>query len=135
MSTPISTLMQRRVWSVDMDDTVAQVDVLLARQELSWVPVLDDHRAVVGVISASDLLQFHAQGRDPDKTRAWQLCTYKPISVDEATPLRDVARAMIAQRIHHVVVTGSTGSWALCLRSTSCERLPRPDATGAPRCS
>ncbi len=109
MSTPISTLMQRRVWSVDMDDTVAQVDVLLAGHGLSWAPVLDDHRAVVGVISASDLLQFHAQGRDSDKTRAWQLCTYKPICVDEATPLREVAQAMIAQRIHHVVVTGPMG--------------------------
>jgi signal-transduction protein with cAMP-binding, CBS, and nucleotidyltransferase domain len=64
---------------------------------------------VVGVISASDLLQFHAQERDSDKTRAWQLCTYKPISVDEATPLRDVARAMVAQGIHHVVVTGPEG--------------------------
>ncbi len=109
MSAPISTLMQRRVWSVEMDDTVAQVDVLLAQHELSWAPVLDDHRAVVGVISASDLLQFHAQGRDPDKTPAWQLCTYKPICVDEATALREVARAMIAQRIHHVVVTGPMG--------------------------
>lgn len=109
MSTPISTLMQRRVWSVGMDDTVAQVDVLLAEHELSWAPVLDERRTVVGVISATDLLQFHAQGRESDKTRAWQLCTYKPISVDEATPLRDVARAMVAQRIHHVVVTGPTG--------------------------
>jgi len=109
MSTPISALMQHRVWSVGMDDTVTQVDVLLAEHELSWAPVLDDRRAVVGVISASDLLQFHAQGRDPDKTRAWQLCSYKPISVGEATPLRDVARAMVAQRIHHVVVTGPTG--------------------------
>ena len=109
MNTPISTLMQRRVWSVGMDDTVAQVDALLARHELSWAPVLDAGRVVVGVISASDLLQFHAQGRDADKTQAWQLCTYKPISFDEATPIRDVARAMVAQRIHHVVVTGPTG--------------------------
>ena len=109
MNAPISTLMQRRVWSVGMDDTVAQVDVLLAEHEVSWAPVLDDRRAVLGVISASDLLQFHAQRRDPDKTRAWQLCTYKPISVDEATPLRDVARTMVAQRIHHVVVTDAMG--------------------------
>lgn len=109
MSKPVSTLMQRRVWSVDMDDTVAQVDALLKQHELSSAPVLDDRRAVVGVISASDLLQLTAQGRDPEKTRAWQLCTYRPISVDEATPLHDVARAMVAQHIHHVVVTGPLG--------------------------
>lgn len=107
--TTISTLMQRRVWSVGMDDWVEQVDALLAEHALSWAPVLDARQTVVGVISASDLLLFHSQGRDAAKTQAWQLCTYKPISVDEATPLADVARAMVAQRIHHVVVTGAAG--------------------------
>ena len=109
MNTTISTLMQRRVWSVDMDDTIAQVDALLAEHGLSWAPVLDAGRAVIGVISATDLLQFHAQERDPATVRAWQLCTYKPISVDQATPLGEVARVMVERRIHHVVVTGEAG--------------------------
>ena len=95
MNTTISSLMQRRVWSVDMDDTIAQVDALLAEHGLSWAPVLDAGRAVVGVISATDLLQFHAQERDPATVRAWQLCTYKPISVDQATPLGEVALSLI----------------------------------------
>ena len=109
MNTTISSLMQRRVWSVEMDDTIAQVDALLAEHGLSWAPVLDAGRAVVGVISATDLLQFHAQERDPATVRAWQLCTYKPISVDQATPLGEVARVMVERRIHHVVVTGDAG--------------------------
>ena len=109
MNTTISSLMQRQVWSVDMDDTIAQVDALLAEHGLSWAPVLDAGRAVVGVISATDLLQFHAQERDPATVRAWQLCTYKPISVDQATPLGEVARVMVERRIHHVVVTGDAG--------------------------
>jgi predicted transcriptional regulator len=105
MSQPISSLMQRRVWTMDMDDTVARVGELLAEHELTWAPVLESGRVIVGVISATDLLQFHKQGGDPMTTRAWQLCTYKPISVDEATPLSDVARSMVERRIHHVVVT------------------------------
>ena len=105
MSRPISSLMQRRVWTVDMDDTVAQVGDLLAEHELTWAPVVESGRVIVGVISAPDLLQFHKQGGDAKKTRAWQLCTYKPISVDETTPVGDVARAMVERRIHHVVVT------------------------------
>lgn len=109
MNTPISTLMQRRVWSAGMDDTVAQVEALLAEHGLTWAPVLDPGRVVIGVISATDLLQFHAQKGDPTRVRAWQLCTYKPISVDQATPLGDVARAMVERRIHHVVVTGDAG--------------------------
>jgi signal-transduction protein with cAMP-binding, CBS, and nucleotidyltransferase domain len=104
MKEPISTLMTQRVWSVDMDDTVAQVEELFTRNALSWAPVLEAGRLILGVISATDLLQFHAQGGEQSRVRAWQLCTYKPISADHATPLDEVARAMVAQRIHHVVV-------------------------------
>ncbi|MGK2899841.1 MAG: CBS domain-containing protein [Burkholderiaceae bacterium] len=105
MNDTIATLMTRQVRWVDMDDTVAQVETVLSRDRLSWVPVLEGGRSIMGVISVSDLLQFHAQNRDAASVHAWQLCSYKPISVDQATPLSEVARAMIERRVHHVVVT------------------------------
>ncbi|MGZ5131609.1 MAG: CBS domain-containing protein [Caldimonas sp.] len=104
MSQPISALMERRVWTVDMDDSVAEVERLFGDRGLAWAPVLESRRTIVGVVSAADLLQFHAQGRDPTATRAWQLCTYKPVTVGPETPLGEVARQMIERRIHHVVV-------------------------------
>jgi signal-transduction protein with cAMP-binding, CBS, and nucleotidyltransferase domain len=64
---------------------------------------------VVGVISASDLVAFHAQGRDANTTRAWQMCSYKPIVVDTETPTARVAALMVERGIHHVVVTDSRG--------------------------
>ena len=109
MSAPISSLMERRVWSIGMDDTIAQVDALFTQHALSWAPVFEAGGVIVGAISASDLLQFHAQGRDAEAVRAWQLCSYKPISVDQATPINEVARLMLAQQIHHVVVTNQAG--------------------------
>jgi signal-transduction protein with cAMP-binding, CBS, and nucleotidyltransferase domain len=104
MNQPISSLMTREVWTIDMDDSVQKVEDRLNEKGLSWAPVLDSAGVVVGVISASDLLQFHAQGRDPKAMQAWRLSTYKPISVDHASPVREVARKMVEQRIHHVVV-------------------------------
>ena len=104
MNPPISSLMARQVWTIGMDDTIQQVEDLLNDKGLTWAPVLDPAGVIIGVIGASDLLQFHAQGRDPKTMHAWRLCTYKPISVDQSAPQRDVARAMVEQRIHHVVV-------------------------------
>ena len=104
MNQPISSLMTRQVWTIGMDDTVQQVEDLLSDKGLTWAPVLDPAGVIIGVISASDLLQFHAQGRDPQAMHAWRLCTYRPISVDHAAPAREVARSMVEQRIHHVVV-------------------------------
>ena len=109
MSQPISSFMERQVWTVDMDDTIAEIDSLFAREGLSWAPVLESKRTIVGAISASDLLQFHAQGQNPTAVQAWQRCSYKPIIVSPDTPVREVARLMIESKIHHVVVIDSEG--------------------------
>lgn len=109
MSTPISSLMNRQVHVIDMDDTVAQVEALFAREGLTWAPVVEGKRAMLGVISAADLLQFHARQQDANTMRAWQLCTYKPITVPQDVLASDVARLMVERNIHHVVVIDSTG--------------------------
>ena len=101
--------MERQVWAVDMDDTVAEVESLFARQGLSWAPVLESKRTIMGAISAAGLLQFHALGQDPTAVRAWQRCSYKPITVSPDTPVSEVARLMIERKIHHVVVIDSEG--------------------------
>lgn len=105
MSALIGSLMSCPVSTVGMDDAVAQVERLLTEKGLSWVPVVDAGGTVIGVVSGSDVLHFHAQQRDPLAVRAWQLCSYKPLSFDEATPIDEVARAMVTRHIHHVVVT------------------------------
>ncbi|MBB3176823.1 HPP family protein [Variovorax sp. Sphag1AA] len=102
--------MQRPVVSVGMDDTVAQVEALLSELHLTWVPVLEPtKRDVAGVISATDLIAFHAQARDAGATRAWQMCSYKPVIVDAETPITMVADLMVERGIHHVVVTDRQG--------------------------
>jgi CBS domain-containing protein len=110
MSPAISSLMQKPVCSVGLDDSVAQVEALLTSKHLTWVPVVDPtRREAIGVISASDLVGFHAQGRDAAATHAWQMCSYKPIVVDAATPVAEVATLMVERGIHHVVVTDRSG--------------------------
>ena len=101
--------MEPQVCSVAMDDTIAAVEALFVRHSLSWAPVLESNGMIVGAISASDLLQFHAQGLDATVVQAWQRCSYKPITVSPDTPISEVARLMIDSKIHHVVVTDSQG--------------------------
>lgn len=104
-NTPISSLMTSPVVSVGMDDTVQAVQALMSQHKLSWVPVVEPEGAPVGVIALSDLVQFHARDGDPAAVSAWQICHYKPISVAAATSVAEVARQMLAHKIHHVVVT------------------------------
>ena len=101
---PISSLMSARTWTIGLDDPVQAVEAFLADKSLSWAPVVGANGVVLGVISSADILQFHAQKGDAGKVLAWQLCTYKPISVSPDTPIASVAKAMVDNRIHHVVV-------------------------------
>ena len=106
----ISSLMQRPVTSVGMDQSVAQVEALLVSKRLTWVPVLNSSsREALGVISAWDIVGFHAQGRDAATTHAWQMCSYKPIVVDLETPIATVAELMVERNVHHVVVVDRNG--------------------------
>lgn len=104
MKQTISSLMQRDVCSASADDTLQTVESKMLARGLTWVPVVDESGAVLGVISSLDLLRFHADGKDAAKVCAWQVCTYKPISVPPDASLSDVARLMVEAGIHHVVV-------------------------------
>jgi len=105
MNKPIASLMTSPVWSVGMDDSVATVEALMSRQNISWTPVVEAGGAIVGVIARSDLLQFHIRALDAATVAAWQICSYRPISVDAGTSVREVARLMLERNLHHVVVT------------------------------
>lgn len=102
---PISSLMSAPVWSVGMDDSVAAIELLMTDKDLSWVPVVGPDGTAVGVVTRSDLLQFHHRGQDAAAVAAWLVCSYKPIGVDAATSIARVAQLMLERKAHHVVVT------------------------------
>jgi CBS domain-containing protein len=102
--TPISSMMTTQVRTVGMDDTVCEVDAFMHENALSWAPVREPSGAIVGVIGAADLLQFHVRQGDARATRIWQICTYKPISVRPDANVSEVAQLMLRHKLHHVVV-------------------------------
>lgn len=104
MSQTIASLMNREVTQVGPDDTLQAVEAKLVAKGLSWVPVVDASGVVMGVISSADLLRAHAEGKTAPKVSAWQLCTYKPVTVHPDATLAEVAKLMTEGNIHHVVV-------------------------------
>jgi len=105
MDKAVSRMMTKSVWTVDTEDSIERVSGLLNTHRLTSVPVVDSKGVVFGIISAADLLHFHAEKKNPKIVRAWELCTYKPIEVGPATPVNEVARLMVKNSIHHVLVT------------------------------
>ncbi|MGH7919778.1 MAG: CBS domain-containing protein [Candidatus Dormibacteraceae bacterium] len=54
---PVFRLMRRCVVTVSLETTVHQIVRLLANHRVSGVPVIDEARRVLGVVSATDLLR------------------------------------------------------------------------------
>ena len=104
MEKQISVLMTRVIRTVDFEDTIDKVDALLTELKVSAVPVVDHNGTLFGIISSLDLLHFFAARRNPRATRAWELCTYKPVSVCPETSVSEVASLMLGKRIHHILV-------------------------------
>lgn len=106
MNEPISTMMEKPATTVEMDDRIENVEAVLRSHNVSAVPVVDGATGMImGIISARDLLRFHADKKDPAALRAWEICSYKPIEVGPDASVSHVARLMVTHGIHHVVVT------------------------------
>lgn len=104
MSKPISSIMHRIVSPVSMDDTVADVEALMISHRISSAPVYDNDGAILGIITATDMVKFISTGRDAKTVKAWEICTYRPVEVRPDTPITEVAELMLTHKIHHVVV-------------------------------
>lgn len=104
MSEPISSIMHSIVIQVSMDDTVETVETLMKSRHVSSAPVYDGDGAILGIVTATDLVKLHAMGKDPKTVKAWEICTYRPVEVTPDTSLAEVAELMLEHKIHHVVV-------------------------------
>jgi CBS domain-containing protein len=105
MNDAVAKIMTKMVRTVLGDDTVEKVENEMTRLKLHAVPVVDAKGAVFGIISSVDVVNFHVAKRNAKAVKAWELCTYKPISVSPQTPMKEVASIMVNKRIHHVLVT------------------------------
>ena len=105
MEQTVSSLMSPEVRTVRADDTVEAVSAELRENGMSFVPVVDGPGgALLGIVSAADILQFKSAKRDPASVRAWEICSYKPAEVSADATLSEVARLMVERQEHHVVV-------------------------------
>ncbi|RDJ99771.1 CBS domain-containing protein [Paraburkholderia lacunae] len=122
-----SDVMTSNVVSAKPDMTVSEVARMLVDKGISGAPVIDAAEHVIGMISEGDLLHREELGTD-QRRRSWWLdlfsssndardyikthalkvqdvMTTRVISVDEDTPLSEVANILETRRIKRVPVT------------------------------
>jgi CBS domain-containing protein len=108
-------VMTRSTVSVPDDASVKEVVRVLETNRIDAVPIVDADLHVVGVASASDLLnRFGVNWRDRlhhrrPATTARELMTVPPITTGPDTPVGDVARLASRAHVHNVPVVDPQG--------------------------
>lgn len=71
----------------------------------SGMPITDEDRKVIGVITEIDLLEALIEGKDLAKTTAEEVMTKEAITADIDTPLMDIMRTMKEKNIIRIPIT------------------------------
>jgi len=118
--------MTKNVVFVEENTSLEEVAEVLNRQVISGVPVIDDNKSVVGVISEKDFL-FHMGAKEKRtfmgvvahclkskgcvaismrKQNAKDIMTSPAVTVDENVPVSEIASIFIEKKINRIPVVG-----------------------------
>ena len=102
-------IMHTHVFQVTPKMTLRQVARLFAKHGISGAPVVAPGGGLIGMISQSDIIsqseKFVSSRRACVETRVEHAMTPWGVSFEENTPVIDLARQILAKRIHRVVIT------------------------------
>ena len=104
-SRPISTVMDRTLWTVHAEDSIERVEEILTEQNLSSAPVVGSNGAIVGMIGPPELVQFHAEGKNAKAVKAWEISRIRNFEVSPADTVEDVAKLMSENKVETISVT------------------------------
>lgn len=123
-------IMRKSLISANPHMTIREVAKLFIDSEISGAPVIDSDGKLLGVISQTDLIRhereapekssvpryyrnddaaalssrgFHIE--DPEFSRVENMMTPAVLSADESTSVEDLARRMLDNHIHRILIT------------------------------
>ncbi|HDH05268.1 MAG TPA: CBS domain-containing protein [Nitrospirae bacterium] len=126
-------IMTKDVITVKPEATVEELARLLMEHKISGVPVVDEKKKIVGIVTENDLIRKNKRLHIPTIIRLFdayfligsgkaeeeikkmaativdEICTRKVLSITEETSLEDIATIMAEQHIHLLpVLSGDT---------------------------
>lgn len=101
MNATVDELMHAPVMTITKHQTVGHARELMADHHISALPVVGPDRELLGIVTATDLLDAHGHAEGAPVS---QVMAHEPLTVHPADGPHVAARIMRNHRIHHVVV-------------------------------
>ncbi|HEY7682794.1 MAG TPA: CBS domain-containing protein [Gemmatimonadales bacterium] len=107
----VADVMQTELQVARGTDSLADTVSILAESHISGVPVVDEHRRLVGVLSNSDILEALAEHNDAesraalfDQTTVQDVMTPRPQTITPEATVKDAAQRMLYLEVHRLFV-------------------------------
>lgn len=96
----VASIMQSGVVTVGPADPIGRARELMLGLGVHGLPVVDDDGGVVGMVTSSDLVEEWPYGEPVDT-----IMTSPVLTIDHEASAAEAAAMMVAERVHHLVVT------------------------------
>jgi len=106
----VAEIMETDVETVTLDTPVSEALITLADARVSGLPVVDNSKRVIGVVSSTDLIGAQAETQDAGErqilleTPVRDLMTPKPLLIESTAEVREAARHMLYADVHRLFV-------------------------------
>jgi acetoin utilization protein AcuB len=107
----VADLMHKDVTTIAPDATIAELVQTLADSHVSGLPVVSSSGKVVGVVSATDVLQAAAEHEDNtarsqmfEHTTVKDIMSTNPLVIGPAADAREAAQHMLYTEVHRLFV-------------------------------
>ena len=98
-------IMTKEVITVMQDAPIYEAVELMARNDITGIPVVDDRMNLVGILTEKDVLQlFYAHEHEKDKT-VENFMSKPAVSFEEDANLRDICDCLVNNNFRRVPVT------------------------------
>jgi CBS domain-containing protein len=118
----VGEMMTTKVKAVREEDSMDLADWGMAVGEIRHVPVVDEDRRVIGIVSDRDVLRGLAQ-RHGYPIRVSEIMTRNVHTVTAATPAVEAAEEMLRSRFHAMVVVDDDNALVGLVTSTDFVEL------------
>ena len=137
----LAAIMTGGIETITPHASLAEAAKKMASQDIGSLPVCDEPRRVVGIITDRDItVRAVARGMDPNQTRVEDVMTRDVLSCSSDSEVEDACNLMEKRQVRRLLVTGqdevpvgivSLGDIALCLRESQSgevlKKVSEPD--------
>jgi CBS domain-containing protein len=92
-------LMSQQVIVAKENTNAEQISARLLAGEFNGVPVVDDNGAVIGIVTAIDILKAIQGGKKLNAMLARDIMTPNPSTIKRDTPLEEIIRILVEKEI------------------------------------